>query len=343
MPPKTPIKPQSTPSKKGSMVDYKGLEKLSAATFLELLEIHGMYKERSEKTFEETHRPALEKLDTALSLELDASSLATATASLSVGDNLRGKEPASPSKVSPLASSSSSLQTVLIGDSLIERLKTTGKSAPILTTEKNGDGSPIKHIGKATLSPSSLQAILIGSSAIEHMKQHPVRIATMRRCINLGVGGDRIENVLYRLALGTYDLLVPHSLSIKLVVVQVGTNNLRPKRSFTTEETWKYGFLIRALLRIAPKAHIICCGMFPRSDISDAIVKEGNAKVDRVIDDINGRGGGGVDGWVGRVEFLPAPEVKKSDFDDHVHLNRAGYEIWSDTLWPIAERILAKD
>ena len=91
--------------------------------------------------------------------------------------------------------------------------------------------------GKIPPPSSSLQAILIGSSTIEHIKGHPVRIATIPRSISLGVGGDKIENTLYRMGLGTYDLLLPHSSTIKLIVVQVGTNNLRPKWPFTTEET----------------------------------------------------------------------------------------------------------
>ena len=107
------------PSKKDAMVDYKGFDKLSDAAFLKVPKTHGMYKERSEKTFGGTHKPILEGLNSALSMDS-----ATAAASLSASEE--EKERTSGSQASASTSWSRNLQTVMIGDSMIECLKTTG-------------------------------------------------------------------------------------------------------------------------------------------------------------------------------------------------------------------------
>ena len=118
------------------------------------------------------------------------------------------------------------LKTPLIGDSLFEHLKT-------LPSDLNSSGNHNQD-----------QAVLIGPSSRERLPQQSIRIPTIPCSFNLGVGCDKIENVLDRLSLGTYYLLLSLSPHLSLVVVQLGTNNFRPKHSLTAEELWNYGLLI---------------------------------------------------------------------------------------------------
>ncbi len=286
------------------IVSSKNLVKLSHAAFVDVLKTQAKSKERPLKTFQDEHKLGLEALNNTI---VKASSSSSSSSS----DQL--------------------LQTLQIGDSLLERLKSlppaVSSQAPETKSSTKGPSS------------SSLEAIQIGSSGIEPLKdqQGAVRIATIPHSFNLGVGGDKIENVLYRLSLGTYNLLLPQSPQLKLVIVQVGTNNLRPMRSLTPEELSTYGLLIKALPRIAPKAQILCCGLFTRQDVPDWVVAQSNVGLSGVVDWLNGKGGeeDAVKGWMGRVRFVPAPKLLQHDghFFDHVHLNREGYQAWDSVLW----------
>lgn len=297
------------------MLSSKELAKLSQDAFADFLKSHGKPKERSQTTFENVHRPALEALNKALS---SGTGLTAATAALS----MKGNEEGADSKPDTF----NGLQTLLIGDSLLEHLKTLP--------------SDLQSLGKDNNEPS-LQTDLIGSSSIERSQQQSIRIAAIHRCLNLGVGGDRIENILYRLSLGTYSLLLPHSPHLRLVIVQVGTNNLGPKRSLKPNILWKYGLLIQALLRIAPKAQVLCSGLFRRKDVPDRVMAESVSGLRGVVEDLNGNGGeGGIEGCNGRVRFVEAPELGDEDMVDHVHLNRGGYALWDQVLWPIVEECL---
>lgn len=299
------------------MLSSKELAKLSQDAFADVLKSHGKPKERSQTTFENVHRPALEALNKALS---SGTGLTAATAALPMKGNERAESK---------SDTFNRLQTLLIGDSLLEHLKTLPSDLQSSCKEKN---------------ESSLQTDLIGSSSIGRSQQQDIRIATIHRCLNLGVGGDRIENVLYRLSLGTYSLLLPHSPHLRLVIVQVGTNNLGPKRSLKPNTLWKYGLLIQALLRIAPKAQVLCSGLFRRKDVPDRVMAETVSGLRGVVEDLNGNGGeGGVEGCKGRVRFVEAPELGDEDLVDHVHLNRGGYALWDQVLWPIVEECLEID
>lgn len=161
------------------------------------------------------------------------------------------------------------LNTLLIGDSLFEQLKT-------LPSELNSLGNHNQD-----------QTVLIGPSSRERLPQQSIRIATIPCSLNLRVGGDNIENVLYHLSLGTYNLLLPHSPHLSLVAVQVGTKNLRPKRSLAPDQLWKYGLLIQALLRIAPKAQILCSGLLRRNDVPDWVFVESNSGLRGVVGALN--------------------------------------------------------
>lgn len=185
------------------------------------------------------HKPVLEALNKDfVKDEIDRTGLTATRGALSMKETEEGAE----SK----ADTSKGLQTLLIGDSLFEHLK----ALP----------SDLQPTGKDN-NESCLQTDSIEPPSRKHLRQQSTRIAAIPYSLNLGVGGDSMENVLYRLSLGTYNLLLPHSPYLRLVVVQVGTNNLGPKRSLRPDKLWKYGLLIQALLRIAPKAQLLCSGL----------------------------------------------------------------------------------
>jgi hypothetical protein len=95
---------------------------------------------------------------------------------------------------------------------------------------------------------------------------------------NAGVGGDKIENVLYRLDLGLLPLLEDRN--VKLWVVIIGSNDLtkigKIKKALLPSEVERYRLLLQALLRTSATSQIIACALFQRSDVANEDVLESN-------------------------------------------------------------------
>jgi lysophospholipase L1-like esterase len=244
---------------------------LSQEAFHHLIAEAKKFKDRSHSTFLEVHLPELTRLS-------DIPNNTNTPCSLSFEDPVF---PPNTLRTMPLS-------TVLIGDSMIERFKTTGASTGL--------------------------AQLPGS-------------------FNAGCGGDKIENVLFRLDL-MYPLL-QNCNSIKVWVVMVGTNNLR-KKGFRPTDVALYHLLLQALLRVAPGSKVLLCEMFQRQDIGDQYVDEANRMVRGMIDEMN-RNLGEV-----RVVWSEAPEdFTKRMLEDHVHLGKEGYSRWAEQLLPRVVELLS--
>lgn len=191
------------------------------------------------------------------------------------------------------------------------------------------------HLPELTALPQqSITTVLIGDSMLERLKSTGVstRTGTLDRGFNAGVGGDKIENVLYRLGLGMATLLQDRG--VRLWVVMVGTNNLSPKRGLRGDEIEKYGLLLQALLRIAPRSRVLCCEIFRRKDVAEGLVEESNALLREMIEVVNA----GLEER--RIEWLDAPTgVTMERLQDHVHLNKEGYRIWDEVLFKRIEEM----
>ena len=153
------------------------------------------------------------------------------------------------------------------------------------------------------------------------------------RVANFGVGGDRTQNVLWRLKQGMVDGLHP-----KVVVLLVGTNNIGDRN--TPEETSRgVTAVLRDLRTRLLDSKFILMAIFPRGSepdnpqrkqvnaINAAIAKLEDGDVVRFID-ISGR-------------FLDAKGMIRRDLlPDTVHPSARGYEIWAEALHgPLAEML----
>jgi hypothetical protein len=144
-------------------------------------------------------------------------------------------------------------------------------------------------ISSATISPEFLPQIdivLLGSSTLERFKttgKHTqIGQLPYPHVFNAGVGGDKIENVLYRVDLGLLNLLKLRN--PKLVVLQVGTNNLRPKQGLERQHLDDYYLLLQAVLRIlSARTQILVTGFFKRTDIDDQFVMQSNLALKELV------------------------------------------------------------
>ncbi|KAK2758024.1 hypothetical protein FQN54_004430 [Arachnomyces sp. PD_36] len=208
---------------------------------------------------------------------------------------------------------------VLFGDSMLERMKTTGDS-------ENFQPWP----SAAMLSDSALEELAISQPASE--------LKRMDGVFNAGVGGDKIENMLYRL-LGDPDKgltgLIPliKEREMRFWVVHAGTNNLHPKRGHRDKDSDLLRLLLQTLLKIShPEVRILLTELFYRKDIPNDLVDKANVQYRSIVSLMNTNLGREV------IVLLPAPkEVSKDNhLDDHVHLNLEGYQLWAKVLAPKA-------
>ncbi|CAF2422622.1 unnamed protein product [Rotaria sp. Silwood2] len=233
-----------------------------------LINERARFKQRSHDTHTQTHQPQLE------SSSLINSSLTTTACEF-------------PQQI----------DVVLLGDSMLERFKTTGKNT---------------QIGQL---------------------QYP-------RVFNGGVGGDKIENVLYRIRLGLLRML--KAKNPKLVVIQIGTNNLQPKRSLHGLHLDNYRLLLQAILRLlSAQTQILVTGLFKRRDVDEQCVLQSNVDIKQIVYTINTQETNGQAEANHRVHWMEPPEeIQKDHLADNVHLNLYGYQIWDDKLYSKIQQLL---
>ena len=160
---------------------------------------------------------------------------------------------------------------------------------------------------------------------------------------NFGWGGDRTQNILWRLNSEELDNVKP-----KIIVLLAGTNNVGnnspqgsadPGNDPRVRDTTRG---IKAILDIcnrkAPGATIVLMGIFPRND---------NILVMPIINEINRRiakfGDGKKIRYLNINDKLADKEGRLREgmvIKDGLHLDLKGYQVWADALKPVFTELL---
>ncbi|MFT5470574.1 MAG: lysophospholipase L1-like esterase [Verrucomicrobiales bacterium] len=153
------------------------------------------------------------------------------------------------------------------------------------------------------------------------------------RPLNLGMGGDWIQNVLWRVQNGTLDKAAP-----KVVVLLIGTNNLTGK--FTPDEiAANIGRLINAIQSKTAQSKILVLGILPRgASIKDEInesIRQTNAKLATLSDQK-------------QVFYLdvgdnlvePDGSISPAVMPDKLHVAGPGFTRWMEAMGPTLDRLL---
>jgi len=173
--------------------------------------------------------------------------------------------------------------------------------------------------------------------------------------LNAGVGGDRIQNVVYRL--GTKDLFSGlKQRGVKFAILHIGTNNLRRNRGLTGGEIEEYALVLEALTRAAPDIVVFVTGIMPRADIGSNFVNQSNTDLRQLVQDYNAivestqgmpcfnsphipmlHCTSKIRGWSCLQTFPvhyvpPSPGINLDKLVDHVHLNEEGYTQFAQSL-----------
>ena len=150
----------------------------------------------------------------------------------------------------------------------------------------------------------------------------------------LGFGGDRTENVLWRLQHGEIDGIAP-----QVAVLMIGTNNTghRAESAQTTAAGIKR--LLDEVGARLPDTKLLLLAIFPRGEKPDDGLRRINDSVNKII-------AGFADGR--RIHFLninadlmnPDGTLSTEILPDLLHLSDKGYAIWQRAMEPTLQKLL---
>ena len=156
-----------------------------------------------------------------------------------------------------------------------------------------------------------------------------------RNAVNLGIGGDRTQHVIWRLDNGNIKNIAP-----KLAVIMIGTNN---SGSNTSKEIFEGNkVIVERLQKALPEMKILILGIFPRGANAEDKKRQVNEKANAMIAKL-------ADGK--RVHYLDIGKNFLNDegvltreiMPDLLHLSTDGYTIWSESIEPSVKKLLGEN
>jgi len=195
-----------------------------------------------------------------------------------------------------------------------------------------------KKLADARQLGKSAQVVFIGDSITEGWEKSGAavwdRYYKPLNGIALGFGGDRTENVLWRLQHGEVDSLDP-----KVAVLMFGTNNTghRQEDPKTTAAGIKRN--IEELQKRLPNTRILLLAIFPRGERPDDQLRQLNEKINTII-------AGFADNQkvffanINQAFLQPDGSLSRDIMPDLLHPNDKGYEIWAKAMAPALGKLL---
>lgn len=155
---------------------------------------------------------------------------------------------------------------------------------------------------------------------------------------NFGIGGDRTQNVLWRLENGELEGIDP-----EVVVLMIGTNNTHDD----SPEDIVLGIqrIIDFVQYKLPHTEILLLAVFPREPSMRegqlyTMPKEKVGEINKLLPGL---------AQPGRVRyldigsnFLKDGSVPKETMPDGLHLSSDGYQIWADAVTPVLEEMMVR-
>ena len=155
-----------------------------------------------------------------------------------------------------------------------------------------------------------------------------------RNAVNLGIGGDRTQHVIWRL-----DHNNVMNISPKAAVVMIGTNN---SGSNTPEQIAEgVAVIVKQLRTKLPKTRVLLLAVFPRGPDKNDIRRQVNEKANAIFKKLARRR---------RVHYLDiGPRFLQDDgtlsreiMPDLLHLSEKGYTIWAESIEPTLKKLMGE-
>ena len=190
------------------------------------------------------------------------------------------------------------------------------------------------HVKTVQANQGPLDILLVGDSITIQWGDSWKKHFPDFKAVNIGIGGDKTQNVLWRLDHGGVDGLQP-----KAIVLMIGNNNM----FFTPETGIEAAALgiqmcVKNLREKFPAAAIIVAKILPAHAPGNRFyedIKKTNAALDplKLDSDANVKV---IDLW---SDFTNADGTIKKDLftPDNIHLSPAGYAVYAEKLKPLLE------
>jgi len=226
---------------------------------------------------------------------------------------------------------------VLDGKSAAMRASIKGMN-PAAIPVPRGDGwwMDLHNSFNQRVKQGNVDLIFIGDSITDGWKQGGkdtwAKYYGSRHAVNLGIGGDTTQFVLWRLIHGNLDGISP-----KLAVIMIGTNNAQGN---TPEETAEgVTAIVREVQARCSKTKILLLAIFPRGqDAADGLRKK-NEQVNAIISKLDD--GKSIFYLDLGSKFLQSDGVLPRDImPDLLHPNQKGYDIWAEAIEPKVKQVM---
>ncbi len=156
-----------------------------------------------------------------------------------------------------------------------------------------------------------------------------------RKAVNLGIGGDRTQHVLWRLDNGNIDGIKP-----KLAVIMIGTNNSGGNDNTAEEIGAGIEAIVKKLRNKLPDTKILILAIFPRNE-KPGPQREKNAKASEIASKLAD------DKMVYYLDIGPKfltedGTLTREIMPDLLHLSPKGYEIWAESIEPSVAKLMGE-
>ena len=149
-----------------------------------------------------------------------------------------------------------------------------------------------------------------------------------RKSINLGIGGDRTEHVIWRLTHGNLANIKP-----KVAVLMIGTNNTGHSMQNPRQVSEGIKRILEILEERSPQTNVLLLGVFPRGRTPFDEKRLNNVAINNWIQKFDdGKRVHYAD--IGDVFLEPDGSLPESIMPDALHLNETGYQRWAEAIEP---------
>ena len=232
-----------------------------------------------------------------------------------------------------------SLLTPLAIVALVSRLCAHSANEPAPKTDSGWKQRQETLNQRAAEAGAKAQVIFIGDSITQGWegagKEVWTKYYARRNAVNLGIGGDRTQHVLWRLENGNLQGLQP-----KAAVVMIGTNNSNGEDNTVEQIAAGVGAIVQKLRTALPDTTVLLIPIFPRGENPNP-QRGKNQQVNQILQKW-------VDGkmvlWVdfGHKYLDPAGVIPGRLMPDFLHLSEAGYQVWAESLEPQLAAVLGE-
>jgi lysophospholipase L1-like esterase len=151
---------------------------------------------------------------------------------------------------------------------------------------------------------------------------------------NFGIGGDRTQNVLWRLENGEIGALKP-----KAVVLLIGTNNIGTTEHDMEDTVRGVTTVVKKLRTAFPKTKILVLGIFPRDEKAESPLRAKVTQINAALAKLD-------DGKkifvrdIGKVFLETDGTLSTAVSPDHLHLTEEGLCRWAEAIAPTVEKLM---